>query len=175
MVRAAALALLLCCVGMSLPQAAQADWPPAWRIVIGAPPDPNNRDFTSNGVLMPRGFADGYGYYNDYIHWAPSIVLPRPAMVLAPDLPDSAVVLRVHVPADAALWFSETPTTQPGELRTFVTPPLAEGRYEYAIRARWKENGKDVEQTRRVIVHPGDRLTVDFRAAELPAPQKLDN
>src|SRR5262249_39965687 len=30
------------------------------------------------------------------------------------------------------------------------------------IRARWNENGRDVDRTHRVLVHAGDRINVDF-------------
>ncbi len=75
----------------------------------------------------------------------------------------SAAVLRVRVPADAKVWVSGAATTQRGELRRFITPPLEAGRNQgYELRARWTEGGKPVERTEAVRVHPGDRLTVDF-------------
>jgi uncharacterized protein (TIGR03000 family) len=83
------------------------------------------------------------------------------------------------VPADAQLWVGDSPTDQGGAERLFVTPPLEGGRnLSYEIRARWKEQGRDVERTRTVPVFPGDRVTVDFltppgEGESLPAPRKL--
>jgi uncharacterized protein (TIGR03000 family) len=76
---------------------------------------------------------------------------------------DTTATVQVEVPAGATLWFDGTPTKQTGALRTFHTPPLERGHsYHYDVKARWEENGKPVERTKRVDVYAGARVTVDF-------------
>jgi uncharacterized protein (TIGR03000 family) len=52
---------------------------------------------------------------------------------------------------------------QTGSERIYTTPPLPPSReYVYEIRARWRENGREADWTRRVRLHSGDRQTIDF-------------
>jgi uncharacterized protein (TIGR03000 family) len=168
-----------------MPGLAAAQSRVAWRIIIGAPPDPNYRDFGENGMLYPPGYVSGYGYYEDYIKWAPSIVITnqhppaRPAGHAVPGpedpeagVPGSAALFRVRLPADAEIWFSGEKTSQRGAHRLFVTPQLEDGRtLSYEVRAQWKQDGKDVVRTRSVTVHAGDRLTLDFLQPAPPAEE----
>ena len=59
-------------------------------------------------------------------------------------------------------------------MRKFVSPPLEPGEYTYELKARWKEDGREVVRTRRIPVSPGARRTVDFTQpeAEPIAPPK---
>src|SRR5208282_6657683 len=69
----------------------------------------------------------------------------------------------VNVPADAAVWIEDAPTSQAGPVRVFGSPPLpAGGEYAYAIRARWLDGDRKVEQRQEIHVHPGDNLVVTF-------------
>jgi uncharacterized protein (TIGR03000 family) len=62
-----------------------------------------------------------------------------------------------HVPEDARLWFDGQPTWQTGDMRYFVSPPLAPGRtFHYTVRAEWVENGRWVSQVHTFPVHAGD-------------------
>jgi hypothetical protein len=46
-----------------------------------------------------------------------------------------------------------------------MTPPLAAGKkYFYVVRARWQQDGKAIDQTRKVAVTAGARVRVDFLA-----------
>ena len=153
------------------------------RILIGGPSD-NGVDTGFGYYPGDHGFVPGYGTYPDpyfvnspqiainYWKWkGPPPVAAAPA-VIDPDAPPTAAVLRVHVPAGAEVWVSGDATTQRGEVRRFITPPLEAGRNQgYELRARWTEGGKPVERTEDVRVHPGDRLTVDFLAP--PEPERL--
>jgi uncharacterized protein (TIGR03000 family) len=76
--------------------------------------------------------------------------------------PDNAATISVKVPADAQVTFNGTPTTSTGTFRQFESPPLAAGKYAYDVQARWHENGKEVIQTRQIIVAPGAHVEVDF-------------
>jgi uncharacterized protein (TIGR03000 family) len=49
-----------------------------------------------------------------------------------------------------------------GPVRTYASPPLAEGQYSYEVRARWNENGQEVTQTQQVGVTPGAHVEVNF-------------
>jgi uncharacterized protein (TIGR03000 family) len=78
----------------------------------------------------------------------------------------SRAAIEIRVPADAALWFDGYKSSQVGPVRKFSTPPLKSGQnYAYDIRARWTVNGAPVEQTRTVVVQPGERVQVDFPAS----------
>jgi uncharacterized protein (TIGR03000 family) len=89
----------------------------------------------------------------------PRIEAPQQQPSTAP----AVAVIRVVVPADAAVWFDDRPTTTTGPVRLFVSPPLAaDQEYHYEIQARWFEDGKETRRAVRVRIYPGDRQTVDF-------------
>lgn len=96
---------------------------------------------------------------------------------LAPTAPQKTTVsLRLKVPADAAVWLDGAKTAQTGADRLFESPPIKPGApYTYAIRARWTENGRSVEQTQIVLVRAGDQIAVSFPTfpETIPAPAKL--
>jgi uncharacterized protein (TIGR03000 family) len=73
------------------------------------------------------------------------------------------VVIAVRVPAGAELWFDGNKTSQTGEVRRFLTPPLEHGyEYSYEVHARWNETGHAVIRVRKVTVHAGDGLDSTF-------------
>jgi len=74
----------------------------------------------------------------------------------------TAAQLTVKVPADALVWFDGVQTTTTGPVRTYQSPPLAQGQYSYEVRARWNENGREVTQTQQVGFTPGAYVEVDF-------------
>jgi uncharacterized protein (TIGR03000 family) len=75
----------------------------------------------------------------------------------------NVAVIRLRLPANAEVWFDGSKTSQSGSLRPFVTTPLEPGKdYSYEIRARWTQDGRAIEQTRRIIFRPGDRLTLNL-------------
>lgn len=76
---------------------------------------------------------------------------------------DNQVMIGVNVPANAEIWFEDQKTTQTGNFRSFISPPLqADGKFVYHIRARWMEDGRQVEKDRKLEVHPGDQFFVNF-------------
>jgi uncharacterized protein (TIGR03000 family) len=77
----------------------------------------------------------------------------------------NGAMIRVMVPdPNAEIWFDSAPTKQRGTDRMFHSPPLdGNARYGYTIKARWMDNGRPVEQERRVEVQPGQSVMVDFR------------
>lgn len=84
----------------------------------------------------------------------------------------NCVTLLVQVPADADIWLDGVKTTQAGAARRFKSPALAPGGvYTYEVRARWTEQGRAVEQSQVVLVHPGDQVRVNFPAFPELTPQ----
>jgi uncharacterized protein (TIGR03000 family) len=75
----------------------------------------------------------------------------------------NAVHLNVRVPSNAEVWIEGQKTNQTGRSRFYVSPPLTPRKsYTYEIKARWMENGQEMDQTRTLTVRAGDRQTVDF-------------
>ncbi len=111
---------------------------------------------SSGYVLDSAGyFASGASAY--YSPSTPAAVSPAPAVA------DTAVILSVRVPADAEIWFNGARTHLTGASREFVSPPLTPGHDgTYELRARWEEDGRQVERTRQVTVRAGDRLNINF-------------
>lgn len=100
-----------------------------------------------------------YGYYDD----TPSYSSPLRSSAVD----GNAVLVNVKVPPQAEILFGGEKTSQRGSFRQFVTPSLTPGReYAYEIQARWKEGDREVDRTRKITVHAGDRLTVDFTKPE---------
>src|ERR1700736_6813064 len=80
----------------------------AFRLIVGAPPDPNYQEVGGDGnaALPPRGYSPGYGYPRDYMTM-PSLVITnerqKPAYVeptgaghdWSGDVPTTAVLVRV--------------------------------------------------------------------------------
>jgi uncharacterized protein (TIGR03000 family) len=80
----------------------------------------------------------------------------------------SAAVVEVKVPARAEVWFDGDKTTQTGSGRVFRSPPLKPGvGYMYLVRAKWTEDGREVEQMQTISVHTGERVQLAF---PLPRP-----
>jgi uncharacterized protein (TIGR03000 family) len=87
---------------------------------------------------------------------------PSNGVVPASATPATARIT-VRVAPDAQVWFENTATRQTGALREFESPLLAPGKtYTYDIRAQWRVGGREVTQSRKVSVHAGARVTVDF-------------
>jgi uncharacterized protein (TIGR03000 family) len=98
-------------------------------------------------------------------------------------LPPGAALLMVKLPAEAELWFDEVKTSQGGNDRRFLTPPLPSGRrLEYTLRVRWQICDAELTRVEKVEVVPGGRFTVNFLTANswtgrriemLPRPTKV--
>jgi len=76
---------------------------------------------------------------------------------------DGRVLINVRVSPDAEVWFDDQKTSQTGPFRSFITPALNPDQdFVYHVRARWTENGRQMDKTRRIDVHAGDRLVVNL-------------
>jgi uncharacterized protein (TIGR03000 family) len=84
----------------------------------------------------------------------------------APQQADRSVLLELHVPAGASIWFDGAATTQTGAVRQFLSPALTPGQsYVYKVRVQWKDGEQMIDQTRPVTVRAGDRINLDFGTA----------
>lgn len=78
---------------------------------------------------------------------------------------NNTVFMEMRVPPNAEVWFNGTKTQQTGMFRQFVSPQLEAGKhYTYDIRVTWNEEGRQVARTRKLDVHAGDRMSLDFLA-----------
>jgi len=113
----------------------------------------NSSQYPATGYYAP-GFAASPPATQGYSYGAPS------------QANDNAARLEVKVPANAEVWFDGAKTNQGGTDRFFVSPPLNPGQtYSYDIRARWMDNGREVDRTQHVDVRPGENQVVDFSAS----------
>ncbi len=139
-------------------------------VYVGNPSPGWNRDPAGvyiGGYPGSRGYPIGEerGAYTGQYGFFPE---PTQPPVLQPQWrprPHPATAeIDVHLPPDATLWFDGKRTGQRGEYREFVSPPLKPGeRYYYVVRARWTEDGRPVERTRKVHVRAGEQVWVDFQ------------
>jgi uncharacterized protein (TIGR03000 family) len=115
------------------------------------------------------GGVGGYAYLETPVPYRS--FYPPPATDVPTNAPaDNKAHIRLMVPAEAEVWIEGDKTSQSGTMREFVSPPLApDNNYTYEIRAQWMENGKPVDQTRKVTVRAGALTVVDFTR---PSPAK---
>jgi uncharacterized protein (TIGR03000 family) len=77
--------------------------------------------------------------------------------------PQDVAYLCVLVPDGAQVWLEGQPTQQTGTVRWYVSPSLPPGiPHVYEVRARWTDQGKDVEQTQQVIIRAGEQVKTIF-------------
>jgi uncharacterized protein (TIGR03000 family) len=77
--------------------------------------------------------------------------------------------LVVRLPVDALLDIEGNRTRSTGEVRRFVSPPLAMGKkYHYTFKATWRDGSKQVVRERVVPVVAGQEVIVDLRQEESP-------
>ena len=75
--------------------------------------------------------------------------------------------VQVRVPDGAQIRFDGRKTSQTGTERLFTSPRLDAGQnYAYDVRAVWTQDGKTVDQTRKVAVRAGESVVVDFLREE---------
>jgi len=75
---------------------------------------------------------------------------------------DAPAVIQVTLPADARLTVDGHATTSTSENRTFVTPALPEGEFQYTLRAEIVREGRTVVETQVVTVRGGEETRVPF-------------
>jgi uncharacterized protein (TIGR03000 family) len=122
--------------------------------------------------VLPHGVSPAH--YGAYLSPSPPATprytypspVPTPPHLQAEAAPTALpVYFEVRVPADAEFWFDDARTTQTGTVRRFVSPPVPPGQdYAYVVRARWKEGGNEVTQSRRLTFHAGEQVSITFPA-----------
>jgi uncharacterized protein (TIGR03000 family) len=116
----------------------------------------NNPSYYSEGMKQGTegeyaGYAGGEGYGGQAYG------------AMAGSQMDNRVLLTLRVPANAEVWFDGQKTTETGSIRSYITPSLDPNRdFSYQVRVRGTQNGREVDRTRKVDVHAGDRLFVNF-------------
>ncbi len=139
-----------------------------------------------SGLTSGTAYYPGYGSY--YYQPAPSSADEatlggstsdgeRSAAVgTSPARADTRAHFTVNVPADARLWFNNTPMTATGPVRQFNSAPLTPGsRYMYDITASWNENGHEVTQKQNVQFDVGTHVNVYFPLPPKPTEQASAN
>src|SRR5712664_2259307 len=126
------------------------EWSGGWGRTSGASSYPYSAPNSSSTPIYAA--APGNERVTDYEPFYPTSVANRggnasTSAAGAGARSNRGVLINISVPADAEIWFDRARTTQKGEFRQFVSPPLTPGRdYFYDIKARWTENGKEVTQ-----------------------------
>jgi uncharacterized protein (TIGR03000 family) len=135
------------------------------------------------------GYRNGGGYLSGSYNPAPEYPAPvySPSVAAyyyplgqivgvtnaAPPSNARVALINVQVPASATVWFDQSPTSQTGDFRRFVSPLLQTGAdYHYRIKVRWQENGQDVTSTRDVAIHAGDQVNLTFGPAAIAAARR---
>jgi uncharacterized protein (TIGR03000 family) len=98
-----------------------------------------------------------------------------PAPKPAPGTPGSAQAkVVIEVPAEARLYFDDTPIGGQGKTeRTFVTPPLEQGKdYYYVVKAEVVRDGQTVSESHRLIVRAGTEARASLLKPALAASGK---
>jgi uncharacterized protein (TIGR03000 family) len=135
--------------------------------LLGGAGDPSTNDLLTDPAAPD---PSGTSYYQNPLNWPVYPRRPGAPPASPASLPAQAGI-RVLVPADAEVFFDGEPTAQKGTSRLFITPPLAAGKkYHYDVLARWKQDGKTVERTRKVAVNGGATVRVDLRT---PLPDNM--
>ncbi len=103
-----------------------------------------------------------------------TVIVPAVPVVVAP--PKTCALLDVRVPENAEVWLEGNPTNQTGPRRQYVSPELKPDHpYVYRVKARWKADGRDVEETQMLSVKAGDRLQVAFPIGQTVAAPVTPN
>jgi uncharacterized protein (TIGR03000 family) len=78
--------------------------------------------------------------------------------------PSNSATIDLSVPADAKVWFDDSPTVQAGPERRFQSPALTPGKtYEYVVTAQWRgPDGTDVVRKQPVTVRANETSNVEF-------------
>lgn len=124
--------------------------------------------YSSSYLYAPSYSVGGVSpYYGGGLPLTGTATLPMPG-------PQTDAIARIHmkVPADAEVWFQGEKMSATGSLREFQSPPLPPGsKYAYEIRARWRQDGREVMQMQTIPVFAGADVTVQFPIPQQPPEQ----
>lgn len=108
----------------------------------------------------------GYGL-NSFAYRSASPRLSTPSVSVFPSTAQASpgccrVDVRLPCP-DATLWINQSKTSSTGLERTFESSRLTEGKeFRYELRASWNQDGKEVTDSRTIVVARGNSWVVDF-------------
>jgi uncharacterized protein (TIGR03000 family) len=133
-------------------------YPQGFGVAIGRPPTSSRSpSYTGTGDENLPWYADADGPARGFRAIFPALPAPPQAPL------DPTAHIKVTVPANAEVWFEGYKTASKGATREFQSPDLTPGKqYAYKVRARWKEDGRQVTQTQKVDVSAGARAQVIF-------------
>jgi uncharacterized protein (TIGR03000 family) len=108
----------------------------------------------------------------------PAVVIPVAPMAkpVGSDTIPMSANLKFKVPAEAKVYVDGTLTPGTGTERAFYTPALERGKkFFYDVEAKVVVNGKEVTETKKVIVEAGADLTEEFEKliAAVAAPNAV--
>ena len=134
------------------------------------------------GCYGCTGCYGGYASPGYYAPAAPTMppagsteTVPPPKKDGKESLAPTKAKLIVEVPADAKLYIDDQLMKTGSNLRVFSTPNLEAGQaYYYVVRAEVTRDGKKVEQTKRVIVRPGEEAKASFSDMEAVSTARAD-
>jgi uncharacterized protein (TIGR03000 family) len=118
------------------------------------------------------GYAPAAAHTMPPAGWAKTVPSPKQDKEAAAS---TRAKLIVEVPADAKLYIDDQLTQTGSDRRVFSTPELEVGRaYHYVVRAEVTRDGRKVEQTKRVIVRPGEEALASFTDMDAVAAARAD-
>jgi uncharacterized protein (TIGR03000 family) len=120
----------------------------------------NYRQYGSSGAF-DAGSSSYPPSRGNYDYGLRNLTPPAP---ITPARDERTVLAEIYLSKpDAEVWVEGQKTSSTGIWRQFISPPLVRGsRYVYEFRARWVENGHEVNRTRQAEVRAGEQITVDF-------------
>jgi uncharacterized protein (TIGR03000 family) len=88
---------------------------------------------------------------------------PISGQISSGQVSSSQVALDIRVPSSAEVFVAGEKISGTGTMRTFTSDNLTAGQtYEYKVKGKWTENGKEVVRERTVKAVPGQRTMVDL-------------
>lgn len=99
--------------------------------------------------------------------------LPKEPKLNLPGGLETSARVTVQLPAHAQLYVDQVKCPLEGEVRSFTTPALAQGReYYYTLQVTMERDGQIVNDQKRVNLSAGGEVTVDFRHLNLQTVQR---
>jgi len=94
-----------------------------------------------------------------------AVVLPMPSIVTTAN----RATLAVEIPAGASFVVNDQQVPVPAVNPTFVTPPLEPGKdYFYDCKVTVNRDGKSVTKTKRVKIHAGEVVRINYEDMQAP-------
>jgi uncharacterized protein (TIGR03000 family) len=137
---------------------------------------PNYYYTTPNYAVNSTPYSPNYYYTTPNYAVNSTSYYSGPAAMNGAPADERTALISARVPADAEIWIEEQRMTQTGPDRLYITPrlPNKDTSYYYDVRARWTENGSQVERTQRIRFRAGERVALDFKSSANEATREKD-